>query len=88
MLAVPIPEQCASADIGTASALAKEFGELFSALAPALVDGQFTEADLPNLKRIIAEGDDLIGAVLAVRRCALDALPQAQAIRFRPVRSA
>jgi len=48
--------------------LAREFGQLFEALSPALADGRITEADLPQARRILAESDDLIGAVLAVRR--------------------
>lgn len=55
--------------------LALEFGQLLEALAPALSDGAITEADLPHARRILCESDDLISAVLAVRRQITDLLP-------------
>ncbi|KFN42323.1 hypothetical protein [Arenimonas oryziterrae] len=48
--------------------LATQFGELVTALGPALSDGRITESDLPHARRIVAEADDLISAVLATRR--------------------
>lgn len=55
--------------------LAHEFGQLLEALAPALADGVINEADLPFARRILNESDDLIAAVLAVRRQVTDLLP-------------
>jgi hypothetical protein len=48
--------------------LAVEFGQLFEALAPALADGRISESDLPHARRILDESDDLIAAVLTVRK--------------------
>jgi hypothetical protein len=57
--------------------LAKEFGELFEAIAPALADGRITEADLPYARRVLRESDDLIAAVLSLRKQLTDLLPGA-----------
>jgi hypothetical protein len=57
--------------------LAKEFGELLEALAPALADGRITEADLPHVKQILHESDGLIRAVLSLRHRLTDLLPGA-----------
>jgi len=59
------------------SDLAIEFGQLIEALAPALADGVINEADLPHARRILNESDDLISAVLAIRRQVTDLLPGA-----------
>lgn len=48
--------------------LSHEFGELVQALAPALADGHIDAADLPHARRILNESDDLIAAVLGLRR--------------------
>ena len=55
--------------------LSREFGDLLQALAPALADGSLTEADLPHAKRILNESDDLIAAVMSVRRQVTALLP-------------
>lgn len=55
--------------------LAREFGHLMEALAPALADGRIDSADLPFARRILNESDDLIGAVIAVRRQLQNLLP-------------
>jgi hypothetical protein len=52
-----------------------EFGQLMEALAPALADGQITEADLPHARRILNESDDLIAALLGIRRAVTNLLP-------------
>lgn len=56
--------------------LSQEFGELFQALAPALADGRINAADLPHARRILNESDDLIAAVLSVRREITALLPE------------
>lgn len=56
--------------------LACQFGELVGALGPALADGLINEADLPHARRILTEADDLIAAVLAVRRQVTSLLPE------------
>jgi hypothetical protein len=58
------------------SELAKEFGELIEALAPALADSRITSADLPYARRILRESDELIAAVLGVRRQLTELLPE------------
>ncbi len=55
--------------------LSREFGDLLQALAPALADGSLTDADLPHAKRILNESDDLIAAVMSVRRQVTALLP-------------
>lgn len=57
------------------SELALGFGQLLEALAPALADGVINDADLPHARRILNESDDLISAVLLVRRQVTDLLP-------------
>lgn len=70
---LPPGEQSEAVGLGT---LAKEFGELLEALAPALADGRITEADLPHAKRVLRESDDLISAVMSLRRQVTDLLPE------------
>lgn len=57
------------------SQLMAEFAQLIEALAPALSDGQINADDLPHARRILKESDDLIGAVLNVRRQIHELLP-------------
>lgn len=59
--------------------LASEFGQLLEAIAPALADGRVDVADLPFARRILDESDDLISAVLAVRRQVQAILPEINA---------
>lgn len=82
-LAVAMPQAVAGADLVNVSHLAKEFSELVAAIAPSLADGVVNAADLPHLHRILAEGDDLIGAVLAFQLRARAALPAQQPGRRR-----
>lgn len=48
--------------------LSTEFGELLSAIAPALADGKINEEDLRHARQILDKSDDLITAVLNLRR--------------------
>lgn len=67
-------------EAGTAAGLAHlvmEFGQLMDAMAPALADGQICAKDLPHARRILNESDDLIAAVLAIRRQVQSLLPGA-----------
>ena len=67
-------------DAGTAAGLgqlAMEFGQLMEALAPALADGRICAEDLPHARRILNESDDLIAAVLSIRRQLQNVLPGA-----------
>ena len=68
MLAVQMPADDETAQAVGLSRLAHEFGELMSALAPALADGKLDATDLPYARRILDESDDLISAVVALRR--------------------
>lgn len=69
-----LPDTEAGEAVGL-SALAKEFAELVASMAPALADGLIDEADLPFAKRILHESDDLIAAVMSVRRQVTALLP-------------
>lgn len=62
----------------TLGRLMVEVGELVDALAPALADGRLTEADLPHARRILDESDDVIAAVLGLRRQVQSLLPTAK----------
>lgn len=68
MLAVQMPADDETAQTVGLARLAHEFGELMSALAPALADGKLDATDLPYARRILDESDDLISAVVALRR--------------------
>lgn len=63
------------------SELAKEFGELLNALAPALRDGHLDKADVRYAKKILNESDDLISAVLSIRRQVNNVLNEAVHVR-------
>lgn len=67
MLAVRMPEDGAGQTAGLA-ALVQDFGELMSAFAPALADGQINKDDLPFARQILDKSDDLICTILAQRR--------------------
>lgn len=62
----------------TLGRLMGEVGELVDALAPALADGRLSEADLPHARRILDESDDVIAAVLGLRRQVQALLPGAK----------
>jgi len=66
-LAVAIPEPGKGVVLASVAGMTKEFGELLGAIAPALHDGVINESDRPLLQRVVAEGDDLIAAVLSIR---------------------
>lgn len=68
MLAVRMPTDGETAQAVGVARLASEFGDLMSALAPALADGRIDASDLPHARRILDESDDLICAVVALRR--------------------
>ena len=68
MLAVQMPADDETAQAVGLARLAHEFGELMSALAPALADGKLDATDLPYARRILDESDDLISAAVALRR--------------------
>ncbi len=63
----------------TLGELMMQVGELCEALAPALADGRINEADLPHARRILNESDDVIAAVLSLRRQITDLLPEGDA---------
>lgn len=69
-LAVQRPGESPS-PVASVAALTKEFSDLLGAIAPALADGVIDDADLPLLHRVVAEGDDLLAAVMAIRLQAL-----------------
>ncbi|MBB1061902.1 hypothetical protein [Marilutibacter spongiae] len=61
------------------AALATEFAQLVEALAPALADGKLNADDLPHAKRILNESDDLMAALLGMRRQVTALLPEGDA---------
>ena len=67
--------------VASVALLTREFGELLSALAPALHEGAFTAADRVHAKRIINEADDVITAVVSMRRAIAAILPEAVNVR-------
>lgn len=58
-----------------------EFGQLMEALGPALADGKICEADLPHARRILNESDDVIAALLTIRRAVTQIIPAGGAPR-------
>ncbi len=54
--------------------LMTEVGQLCEALAPAVADGVINRADLPHAQRILTQSDDVIAAVLNLRRRITDLL--------------
>jgi hypothetical protein len=62
--------------VASLSLLTKEFSELIGALAPAMQDGHFSAADKRYAKRILNESDDVIAAVVALRRQLTAVLPE------------
>lgn len=72
------PKRCDSAagDVAGIADLMRETGELVSVLGPALADGKISEADLPHARRILSESDDVIAAVLSIRRQVTQLLPE------------
>jgi len=74
-LAVRIAPVSEAGDAVTLGRLMVEVGELVDALAPALADGRLTAADLPHARRILNESDDVIAAVLGLRRQVQALLP-------------
>ncbi len=54
--------------------LMTEVGKLCESLAPAVADGRIDHADLPHARRILSNSDDVIGAVLSMRRRITDVL--------------
>jgi hypothetical protein len=84
-LAVQLPTADKSTPVASIASMTHEFSELLGALASALHDGVINEADRPLLRRVIAEGDDLIAAVLSVRLQALAQLerPAQETLRGR-----
>ncbi|MDD0916742.1 hypothetical protein LOD44_09745, partial [Xylella fastidiosa subsp. multiplex] len=47
--------------------LVSEFAQLLEVIAPALADSRIDKNDLPFVRRILDESDDVIAAVLGVR---------------------
>lgn len=69
--------------ISSVGELSTEFGELLSAIAPAMADGKINEDDLKYVKPILNKSDDLISAVLAVRRHVNALVPEGDAPHAR-----
>lgn len=69
-----------SSAIRSVGELSTEFGELLGALAPAIADGRFTDADLMHALQILNKSDDLISAVLSIRRAVTALLPEGEAL--------
>lgn len=75
LLPIRLAEQGAG-HVASLATITQEFSELVSALAPAMHDGQFTEADRIYARRILNESDDVIAAVVGLRRQITSILPE------------
>lgn len=62
-------------EVAGISQLLLEFGQLMEVLGPALADGSISEADLPHARRILNESDDVIAALLSIRRAVTQIIP-------------
>lgn len=67
MLAVPMPTDDGLQVVSVAT-LFQEYGELVAAIAPAVADGKFGPEDRPHAHKIEVKGDDVIAAVIGMRR--------------------
>lgn len=76
LLPIKIAEPVSSNHVASLSTLTREFSELVNALAPAMHDGVFNEHDRQFAKRILNESDDLIAAVLCLRKQITEVLPE------------
>lgn len=73
--------ECPAGQVASLATITHEFSELVGALAPAMHDGQFTEADRIYAKRILNESDDVIAAVVSLRRQITAILPEGADVR-------
>ena len=76
MLPIRVAEQAPIGQVATLSILTKEFSELLAALSPVMHDGEFTGADRAYAKHILNESDDMIAALLSMRRQITNKLPE------------
>lgn len=76
VVAVKVVARTEAGEATSLGALMAEVGQLCEALAPALADGRITDADLPHARRILNESDDVIAAVLSLRRQITSLLPE------------
>lgn len=76
LLPIRVSECGQVGQVASLAVITKEFGELIGAVAPAMHDGVFTEADRVYAKRILNESDDVIAAVLALRRQIVNIMPE------------
>lgn len=67
MLAVPMPNDD-GLQVASVATLFQEYGELLQAIAPAVADGKFGPEDRPYAKAIDEKGDDVIAAVIGIKR--------------------
>lgn len=75
LLPVRMPVPTTDEDVATLARLSIEFGHLMSALAPMMTDGVIGADDLPYARQVLNESDDLITAVVAMRRKVQNLLP-------------
>lgn len=78
MLSLEYPQFNGLSKAADVAGLAKEFGELLCALAPALVDGVLDEADATHAQKILRESDDLVAQVMGIRIAVSDVLLRAK----------
>lgn len=78
LLPVRALDATGSTEAANLAKLAADFGELMTALAPALADGKIDASDLPYVRRGLNESDDLITSVLAIRRQLQALIPEGQ----------
>jgi hypothetical protein len=68
ILPISIPQIEDSNDTAGVGRLMGEFGDLVTSLSPALSDGVIDEKDLPHVAKILNEADDVMVAVLTLRK--------------------
>jgi len=56
-----------------------DFGDLVSAMTPAMADGVIDEKDRPYVRRIVKETDDMVIGLLTFRKSVVAACPELQA---------
>lgn len=68
ILPIPMPHLDESNDVAGIGRVMSEMGDLVTSLGPALADGVIDEKDLPHVRKILNEADDVLVAVITLRK--------------------
>lgn len=74
LLPVRMPSTGEGGHLVNLAHLMTEYGQLLEAMAPALADGRICAEDMPHLRKIVNEADDVLAAVMTLRHQAQQAV--------------